>query len=92
MLSELLAALMGFDGDVFVFNDKYDLSVGAACVMAEPPPIKHPWPTLQVRPGLPFVSSLEEEVLNRICRVGGYFKKLENFVLDHRSGQQGTAA
>eukprot|EP00045_Choanoeca_perplexa_P005199 m.44073 g.44073 ORF g.44073 m.44073 type:complete len:602 (+) comp12990_c0_seq4:116-1921(+) len=69
MLSELLAALMGFDGDVFVFNDRCDLSV---------------------RAGLPFVSSLEEAVLNRICRVGGYFKKLENYVLEHRSGQKGA--
>jgi hypothetical protein len=40
---------------------------------------------------LPFVSSLEEDVLNRICRVGSYFKKLENFVLERRSGQQGLA-
>jgi len=40
----------------------------------------------QVVPGLPFVHPSERDLLNRVCRLGGYYMHIQSFISDQMKG------
>ncbi|XP_070541864.1 gamma-tubulin complex component 4-like [Ptychodera flava] len=63
MLHELLLALSGFPGSIFI----HDKTRG-----------------IQVASDLPFIHRNEVDLLNRICRLGTYYKKFQEFIKIYR--------
>ncbi|XP_064620606.1 gamma-tubulin complex component 4-like [Lineus longissimus] len=59
MLHEVILALSGCPGSIFVMNEKFDI---------------------RLVPDLPFISRTEEELLNRLCELGSYYYRFQEFI------------
>jgi hypothetical protein len=88
LLQELLAALLGYTGDVFV--DAADADAGAGA--PRPSPLQHPSVcTVRLAGGLGWVEARDRQLLDRLANLAFHFKQLRAFVEAERAASPRSA-
>jgi hypothetical protein len=95
LLQELLVALLGYTGDVFV--DAADGAAAPVFCAAQPQP--HPQPhmqhpsvcTVRLSGDLPWVEARDRQLLDRVVALGFHFKQLRLFVDAERAASPRSA-
>ncbi|EFJ37238.1 hypothetical protein SELMODRAFT_77770 [Selaginella moellendorffii] len=90
MLHELLLALVGCTGDVFIDADEEDRRLGFKdgsrhYAQDDPDGASSDECTFRIAPDLQFLRPSEREILERLLRLGFYYRELDRFALKSRN-------
>eukprot|EP00899_Mesostigma_viride_P015699 jgi/Mesvir1/2412/Mv22150-RA.1 len=86
MIHELLLALLGHTGDVFIDIDERSATIsGGKGPNAQLRRVRNPQDVkFMIAPDLTFIHESERSVLNRLVRAGYYYRELEHFMTTER--------
>ncbi|KAL8143051.1 hypothetical protein V2J09_016083 [Rumex salicifolius] len=75
MLHEILLALLGYTGDLIIDEREQLSSIG---ILSPDTPVSYD-PTFKLAPDLVFVESSDRDVIERIIKLGFYYRELDRF-------------